>query len=125
MEITLTYTLPDFRPDIADFARDNHLTVYYGDYILEEDLEEDVAESDNAMLVSVGYFDWENLENAEELQERFLNLVGEEESDLYTGEEYWANFADAETLESCLAQFGQKIREIFPDTRFARITFEE
>ena len=121
MEITLTYTLPDFRPDIAAFAREHDLTVYYGEYFYEAETEED---NEYAMLVSVGHLDWENRDNSEELQEAFLELLGEDDIDQYTGEEYWATFFDQETLDSCLEQFGQKIGEIFPDVRFERIVFE-
>ena len=122
MEITLTYTLPDFRPDIAEFAREQGLTVYYGAYTFEGDTED---ETDYAMLVSVAHFDWEQRDDAEELQEKFVALTGEDEIDLYTGEEYWANFADRETLISCLEQFEQQISSIFPEVHFESVEFEE
>jgi hypothetical protein len=122
MEITLTITLPDFRPDIAAFAAEHGLTVYYGEYIYEEDTEE---ESDFALLVSVGHFDWEAREDAEALQEQLFTVIGEEEIDLYTGDEYWVVFADREPLISCVEQFGQKIQERFPEVKFERVEFME
>jgi hypothetical protein len=122
MEITLTYHLPDFRPDIAAFAREHGLTVYYGEYLVEGETDED---SDNAMLVSVGHIDWENRADSEELQEKFFDILGEEEIELYTGEAYWADFFDYDTLVSCIEQFGQQVRALFPEVRFERIEFEE
>jgi hypothetical protein len=123
MEITLTITLPDFRPDIADFARQHGLTVYYGEYIYEDETE--VEDSDFALLVSVGHFDWEGREDAEALQQELFALIGEEEIDLYTGNEYWVVFADQEPLTACVEQFGQRIQELFPDVKFERVEFME
>jgi hypothetical protein len=122
VEITLTYHLPDFRPDVAAFAQEHNLTVYYGEYFFEGESEE---EHEYAMLVSVGHLDWEERADSEELQEKFIDLVGEDEIDRYSGEEYWAGFYDQETLVSCIEQFGQQIRQIFPDVRFETTVFEE
>jgi hypothetical protein len=122
VEITLTYTLPDFRPDVADFARRHNLPVVYGDYVVKT--EEDDG-YDHALLVSVGHDEMEARTDGASLVEELHTLIGDEEWDLYIGEEYWANFADRETLDSCLEQFGQKIRALFPDVRFEYAPFLE
>lgn len=122
MEITLTYTLPDFRADVAEFARRHHLPIVYGAYVVPA--EEDDG-FDNALLVSVGHDEMEARTDASTLVEELHALIGDEEWDLYIGEEYWANFADRETLDSCIEQFGQKLRELFPDNRFEVSSFEE
>lgn len=123
MEITLTISLPDFRADVADFARENDLTVYYGEYFYQD--EEDEDDSEYALLVSVGQYDWENRTDAETVQEALVTLIGEDELDLYTGNEYWVVFAEQPTLISCVEQFGQKIQALYPDTRFERVEFAE
>lgn len=116
MEITITITIPDVRADVAAFAAEYGLPIMYGDYEAESEDEEGM---DYALLVSVGH----NADPSPELWEEFENLVGAEDLDKYTGEEYWAVFHDRTSLDSCLAQFGAIVKAQYPDTRFEYAPF--
>ena len=116
MEITITIVLPDVRADVAAFAAEHTLPIMYGDYEVESEDEEGM---DYALLVSVGH----NADPSPELWEKFETLVGLEDLDKYTGEEYWAVFHDRASLDSCLSQFGAQVKAAFPETRFEYAPF--
>lgn len=119
MEITITVTLPDFRGDIAAFAADRDIPVMYGDYEVES---EDGEGMDYALLVSVGHNSTLS-ETSPELWELFEGIIGMADLDKYTGEEYWAEFHDRASLDSCIAQFGAIVKAQFPATRFEYAPF--
>jgi hypothetical protein len=121
MEITVTITIPDVRPDVAAFAAQHGLALTYGDYEAES---EDGDGMDYALLVSIAP-SLEQQENAEELWAQFQQVVGEDDIDQYTGEEYWAVFHDRASLNGCITQFGKHVTAEFPDTRFEYAPFWE
>ncbi len=119
MEITITITIPDVRADVAAFAASHALPIMYGDYEAESEDEEGI---DYALLVSVGH-NTSSFDAAPEVWEEFEELVGVEDLDKYTGEEYWAVFHDRASLDSCLAQFGAIVKAQYPETRFEYAPF--